>query len=92
MTKKTERSWESRLNQEPAERMMQFVESLSFDRRLYPYDIAGSIAHARMLESQGLITKVEFAAIEAGLRAIEQEIKGRTIRLRYPRRGHPYGH
>ncbi len=80
MTKKTERSWENRLTQEPAERMMQFVESLSFDRRLYPYDIAGSIAHAGMLAAQGLIEEAEFKAIEQGLHGIEQEISaGRFV-------------
>ena len=39
-----------------------FVESLSYDRRLYKHDIAGSIAHARMLESVGIITADELVA------------------------------
>jgi argininosuccinate lyase len=52
-----------------------FVESLSYDRRLYKHDIAGSIAHATMLRQVGLITADELAAIERGLRQIEGEIE-----------------
>ncbi len=52
-----------------------FVESLSYDRRLYKHDIAGSIAHARMLEKVGLINAKELKAIERGLKEIEKEIE-----------------
>ncbi len=51
-----------------------FVESLSYDRRLYRHDIRGSLAHADMLAKVGLITTKELAAIRKGLRAIEAEI------------------
>ncbi len=51
-----------------------FVESISYDRRLYRHDIAGSVAHARMLESVGLISADDLTAIEQGLREIESEI------------------
>jgi argininosuccinate lyase len=51
-----------------------FVESISYDRRLYPHDIAGSIAHARMLRDAGLIDAKELRQIEEGLAAIEKEI------------------
>ncbi len=52
----------------------QFVQSLSFDRRLYKHDIAGSIAHARMLADVGLINKGELRQIERGLGRIEKQI------------------
>ncbi len=52
-----------------------FVESISYDRRLYKHDIAGSIAHARMLRKVGLITADELAAIERGLNEIQAEIE-----------------
>ena len=52
-----------------------FVESLSYDRRLYKHDIAGSIAHARMLQKVGLLTKAELKEIERGLKEIEKEIE-----------------
>ncbi|HLN65504.1 MAG TPA: argininosuccinate lyase [Symbiobacteriaceae bacterium] len=51
-----------------------FTSSLAFDRRLYRQDIAGSIAHARMLGRQGIISAADAAAIEQGLREIEAEI------------------
>ena len=51
-----------------------FVESLSYDRRLYKHDIAGSIAHARMLQRVNLINTDELAQIEKGLKEIESEI------------------
>ena len=69
-----QKSWEKRLNGTPDPVMVDFVESLSIDKRLYRYDIAGSIAHARMLAQQKLITKAEFAKIERGLLQIERDI------------------
>ena len=75
MAKTSDRSWEKRLSGQPDQRMMAFVESLSFDRRLAPYDIQGSIAHARMLAGQGLISKEEFQAIEKGLLEIGRQIE-----------------
>jgi len=66
--------WHGRFEKEPAERTQAFVESLSFDRRLYKHDITGSIAHARMLEAVGLIKPAERKAIEKGLRAIAERI------------------
>jgi len=55
--------------------MLDFVQSLDFDWRLYTYDIKGSIAHARMLAAKGLISKTQFNAINRGLRAIERQIR-----------------
>ena len=56
-----------------------FHSSISFDRRLYRQDIKGSIAHARMLGKQGIITPDEAAAITAGLEAILADIEaGKT--------------
>jgi argininosuccinate lyase len=71
---KAEKSWEKRLAGEPDKLMVEFVESLSVDRRLYKYDIAGSIAHAKMLAEVGLIGKGEFKEIERGLIEISEEI------------------
>lgn len=51
-----------------------FVESLSYDTRMYRHDIAGSRAHARMLASVRLISTDDLAAIERGLGEIESEI------------------
>jgi len=51
-----------------------FTESVSFDRRLWRQDIAGSQAHARMLAKAGVLSAAEGQAIVAGLDAIQAEI------------------
>lgn len=74
MDNKNKKSWENRLAGEPDELLVSFVESLSVDRRIYKYDIAGSIAHSQMLSEQKLISKEEFKQIKDGLIEISQEI------------------
>jgi argininosuccinate lyase len=71
---KAEKSWEKRLAGEPDELTVDFVESLSIDKRFYKYDIVGSIAHAQMLAEQKLITKEEFKQIRDALIQISEEI------------------
>ena len=51
-----------------------YSSSIDYDWRLYPYDIAGSIAHARMLAKQGIITEQEAETIIEGLSVIGEEI------------------
>ena len=51
-----------------------FSASVSFDRRLYRHDIAGSIAQTRALAKAGIISTEEKRKIEIGLGAIEREI------------------
>ncbi len=53
----------------------EYTASIPFDWRLYPYDIAGSIAHARMLAKQGIISKKEAEVISSGLASIREEIE-----------------
>lgn len=69
-----QRSWEKRLASKPDELTVDYVESLSYDRRLYKYDIVGSIAHATMLAERKLITQVELKAIKGGLIRISEDI------------------
>ena len=52
-----------------------FVASLGFDRRLYREDIAGSVAHARMLARQGIITVRDAELITTALASIRGEIE-----------------
>ena len=52
-----------------------FTASVDFDRRLYAYDIQGSIAHARMLHRIGVLDPTELDAIVEGLEAIRDEIE-----------------
>jgi argininosuccinate lyase len=60
----------------PADRLVtKYTASLPFDRRLYKQDIAGSIAHAKMLAHQGIISEADAAAIVGGLESIRGEIE-----------------
>ncbi len=52
-----------------------FVESLSYDTRLYEADIKGSLAHAEMLCKVGLITGPDLSAIRTGLEEIKKQIE-----------------
>ncbi|WP_455366953.1 argininosuccinate lyase [Kaarinaea lacus] len=52
-----------------------FTASVGFDQRLYAHDIAGSIAHARMLARIGVLTSEEYEAIVEGLQAIKDDIE-----------------
>ncbi len=65
----------SRFGEPMSERMQRFNASVDFDRRLAPADIAGSLAHARMLAATGVLSATDLAAIERGLREIEGEIE-----------------
>ncbi|GAH48153.1 unnamed protein product, partial [marine sediment metagenome] len=48
----------------------EYTASIPVDLRLYPYDIAGSIAHAKMLAKQGIISEKEATVITEGLGSI----------------------
>jgi argininosuccinate lyase len=67
--------WKGRFKQSTAPAVQRFTESVSFDWRLYRYDIQGSIAHAAALEKAGLINQDEFQQIKTGLETIRQEIE-----------------
>jgi argininosuccinate lyase len=73
--KPNEKSWQARIGEATDALAQSFVESISYDRRLYKHDIAGSIAHATMLAKVGLITDAERDAIVEGLRGIERDIE-----------------
>jgi argininosuccinate lyase len=74
MANKKQATWGGRFSAGPAELMLTFSESVSYDRRLAPFDIAGSKAHAAMLVHVGLLTAREGKAIHRGLKQIEREI------------------
>jgi argininosuccinate lyase len=60
----------------PADKLVtQYTASLPFDQRLYRQDIAGSIAHARMLARQGIIADEDAQKIIGGLESIRKEIE-----------------
>jgi argininosuccinate lyase len=69
------KAWGGRFSQPTHELVEHFTASIAFDRRLYAYDIQGSIAHCRMLAKCGIITHDEASAIIQGLQEIESEIE-----------------
>ncbi len=67
--------WKGRFAQETSALVQRYGESVSFDWRLYPHDIAGSIAHSKGLLKAGILTADEQGQIEAGLLQIRAEIE-----------------
>ena len=65
----------SRFGKEMDDRVKGYTVSVPFDRRLYRQDIAGSIAHARMMARQGIISDKNAELITMGLVSIREEIE-----------------
>jgi len=74
--------WAGRFKEKTAGSVEAFTESISFDWRLWPYDIQGSIAHARMLARQGIISGDDADRIITGLQEIASEIEAGKFRFR----------
>lgn len=70
-----QKTWGGRFTENMQTSVQAFTESLSYDHRLYPYDIQGSIAHARMLGKTGLLATEEVEKIVDGLKAIENDFQ-----------------
>ena len=68
--------WGGRFASGPAAIMEAINASIGFDKKLYAQDIAGSLAHSRMLAEQGIITKADQEKIAHGLNTILSEIEG----------------
>ncbi|MBR1586372.1 MAG: argininosuccinate lyase, partial [Clostridia bacterium] len=71
--------WGGRFQKETSHLMDDFHSSISFDKRLFAQDIQGSMAHAKMLSRQGIITQEDEAAILDGLRGILQDMQNGLI-------------
>jgi len=82
MASKSEKPWAGRFRQATNPEVEKFTASIHFDCRLYRHDIEGSIAHARMLRRQGLLSKEEMEAIVKGLQKIRAEIEAGTFEFR----------
>jgi len=68
--------WHGRFEGGPAAELMAYTESLSFDRRLWAEDIAGSRAHVRGLVHVGLLTVAEGDAVLGALDQVATEMAG----------------
>jgi argininosuccinate lyase len=71
--------WGGRFADGPAAVMREINASLPFDKRLWRQDIAGSIAHARMLGAQGIIEQADADAIIAGLEQVAADYEAEGV-------------
>jgi argininosuccinate lyase len=71
--------WSGRFDKAPSSEMIEFTSSLSVDIRLAWYDVIGSIAHARMLVKQRIISEEDGNKIIDGLKELLKEIETGTI-------------
>ncbi|HEX4510942.1 MAG TPA: argininosuccinate lyase [Burkholderiaceae bacterium] len=78
LDKKSE-AWSGLFTEPMSELVKRYTASVGFDRRLWRVDIAGSLAHARMLAAQGVIGATDLADIERGLAQVGAEIESGTF-------------
>ena len=69
------KTWSGRFSEPVAELVKRYTASVGFDKRLAEFDIQGSLAHARMLNAMGVLSKNELADIERGMACILDEIR-----------------
>jgi argininosuccinate lyase len=76
---KTNQAWGGRFNEPVDTLVARFTASVGFDHRLAQHDIQGSLAHAKMLASAGVLTAEELELITSGLQQIATEIEAGTF-------------
>lgn len=69
-----QKAWSGRFKEATDKLVEELNASISFDKRLYKFDILGSIAHAMVLVRAGILTEKEGKKITNGLKAVEKEI------------------
>ncbi len=74
MNNMSDKLWGGRFTAKAAEWVDEFGASIHFDQKMAAEDIEGSIAHAKMLGKQGIISPEESAKIVAGLKIINEEL------------------
>ena len=67
-------AWSARFNEPMSDLVKRYTASVDFDKRLALFDIQGSVAHATMLNTCGLISNQDLADIERGMAQIKSEI------------------
>jgi argininosuccinate lyase len=71
--------WHGRFEATPADELMAYTESLSFDKRLWADDLTGSYAHVAMLVSVGIISVTDGNAVQAALTTVGAEFATNTF-------------
>ncbi len=69
------RAWSALFSEPMSELVQRYTASVFFDQRLWRADIQGSLAHAEMLQAQGIISAQDLADIQRGLAQITQDIE-----------------
>ncbi len=67
----TQKLWQGRFSEKTARIVEEFTSSIQVDRRLYAYDIQGSIAHCKMLAKTSIINDDESLELIRGLEKIK---------------------
>ena len=75
MKTKINKTWGGRFEKKSHPLLEVFNASLPFDKKLYREDIAGSLAHAKMLTTVGLVSQKEFSQIQKGLESVLEEME-----------------
>jgi len=75
--------YHTNINNSDNEIFQKFTESISYDKKLFRQDIKGSIAHAKMLAKQNIISVDDSNNICSGLMQIEKEIDSNEFNWRY---------
>jgi argininosuccinate lyase len=73
--------WGSRFTKKTSALTDKFTSSISFDKRLARYDILGSIAHAKMLGKQKIVSRKDAALIVKGLNSILKDVEGQKFKF-----------
>ncbi len=68
-------AWSALFSEPMSELVQRYTASVFFDQRLWRADIQGSLAHAEMLQAQGIINAQDLADIQRGLKQITQDIE-----------------
>jgi len=76
----SDKAWSGRFSEPVSKLVKRYTASVFFDKRMATQDIRGSLAHARMLGKQGIITAADVAAIESGMTQILSEIERNEFR------------
>ncbi len=71
----TNKTWSGRFREPVSELVKQYTGSVDFDKRLAPWDIQGSLAHAQMLAEAGVLRAQDLADIQRGMAEILAEIE-----------------
>ena len=75
MAKNTKKPWQGRFSGKTDKFVESFTSSIEFDKRLYEYDIQGSIAHSMMLNSIGILSDAELKKILSALEKVKKKIE-----------------